>query len=94
MTSISNVHSQAHFHKPAPHSKHEGTNPAISARAALEAGAPALKNFGSLVSLFARGLPLPPVEEAPVVPQSALVTSAPPVVADDGTSASEGATVE
>jgi hypothetical protein len=72
MNAISAVHSQAIFHRhtaaqtqpPVQASDNsQVTNPARSARATL-IDRPDLssKSFGSLVSLFAQGLPLPPFE--------------------------------
>jgi len=74
MSSISNINSQAYLHRQIPAAPpqvpaapdKETTNPAQSVRTALVGRSDlAPKPFGSLVSLFARGLPLPPVEIAP-----------------------------
>ena len=85
MNAISAIHSQALYQRPSfaqpVQAKEaqggESTNPAQSARAAV-AGRPDLadKPFGSLVSLFAKGLPLPPFENSGDVP--ALVTESSP----------------
>jgi hypothetical protein len=74
MNSISAIHSHAIFSRqpttaPAPQStedkKHTG-NPAQAARTALvDRTDLAAKPFGSIVSLFAKGLPLPPMETVP-----------------------------
>jgi hypothetical protein len=74
MNPISAVHSQAVFHRhtapqPQPSDQTGGNkqpaNPAQSARAAvIDRPDLSSKPFGSLVSLFARGLPLPPSENA------------------------------
>lgn len=73
MNTISAGHSQAVFHRqsvtppvtPPPVPNGQQTNPAHAARAALvDRPDLATKPFGSLVSLFARGLPLPPMENA------------------------------
>jgi len=72
MNAISAIHSHAAFHRPSvtppqtsPAQGRQDANPAFSARAALT-DRPDLANkpFGSLVSLFAKGLPLPPMEDA------------------------------
>jgi hypothetical protein len=70
MNTISAAHSQVVFHRPSvtpPSLAQHGqqTNPAHAARTAL-VDRPDLadKPFGSLVSLFAKGLPLPPMENA------------------------------
>jgi hypothetical protein len=73
MNTISAGHSQAVFHRqsvtspvtPTPVQNGQQANPAHAARAAL-VDRPDLANkpFGSLVSLLARGLPLPPMENA------------------------------
>jgi hypothetical protein len=74
MNAISAIHSQAVFHRhgvpqtqPSDQSgaNNDVTNPAQSAKAALS-DRPDLssKPLGLLVSLFAQGLPLPPVENA------------------------------
>jgi len=79
MKEITGVHSQANLQRQnvtqPQSSKHPGEieramNPAKSARAALiDRPDLAGKPFGHLVSLFARGLPLPPIENAePVEP--------------------------
>ena len=77
MNSISGIHSHATFSRPpaaAPvEDKTQADNPARSARAALaERTDLAAKPFGSIVSLFARGLPLPLMETVtdPVVPDA------------------------
>jgi len=72
MKEISGVHSQANFHRQnVPQTQsisqigdvERAMNPAKSARAALiDRPDLAGKPFGHLVSLFARGLPLPPNE--------------------------------
>ena len=72
MKDVSAVHSQAAYHRNSqtlskPASDAEGykgeLNPAHAARAALsERPDLASRPFGSLVSLLARGMPLPPVE--------------------------------
>jgi hypothetical protein len=78
MNAISTIHSQAALHRyvgtkpqpPLPAGSTHIDNPAGAARAAL-VDRPDLagKPFGSIVSLFARGLPLPPFENTdPVVP--------------------------
>ena len=69
MNAISAVHSHAVFQRqsvtPPPAQNSQATNPAQVARAALvDRPDLASKPFGSLVSLFARGLPLPPIENA------------------------------
>jgi len=72
MNTISAMHSHAIFPRqsvtppsPPPAQSGQQTNPAHAARAALvERPDLANKPFGSLVSLFARGLPLPPMENA------------------------------
>ncbi len=73
MSAISAVHSQAIFHRPSTqqtqHSNQGNAdkvpNPAQSAKTALTDRADlASKPLGSLVSLFAKGLPLPPFENA------------------------------
>ena len=84
-------HSQAVFHRQSvtqlqPPQQVEtnkpAANPAQAARAALVDRADlANKPFGSLVSLFARGLPLPPMETAGDAP---IVESVP--MPDDGAS--------
>jgi hypothetical protein len=82
MKEISSVHSQANFHRPTQTQPPEQTddtkramNPAKAARAAL-VDRPDLagKPFGHLVSLFARGLPLP-VSEIPAAPSSETETT-------------------
>jgi hypothetical protein len=70
MNGISGVHSHAVFSRQptaAPvEDKRQTENPAQSARAALADRADlASKPFGSIASLFARGLPLPPMETVP-----------------------------
>ena len=78
MNSMSGIHSHAIFvRQPAPapveDKKTQADNPAQSARTALaERSDLAAKPFGSIVSLFARGLPLPPMETVPdpVTPDS------------------------
>jgi len=74
MNSISAIHSHAIFSRqpatpPAPkptEDKKQTGNPAQSARTALVDRADlAAKPFGSIVSLFAKGLPLPPMETVP-----------------------------
>jgi len=74
MSSISAIHSHAIFSRqpatapaaqPTEDKKHTG-NPAQSARTALvDRTDLAAKPFGSIVSLFAKGLPLPPMETVP-----------------------------
>ena len=78
MKEISAVHSQANFHRhnvaqtqPSDQTgdNKQVTNPAKSARAALiDRPDLAGKPFGHLVSLFARGLPLPASENADQAP--------------------------
>jgi len=79
MKEIAGVHSQANFHRqnvtqPRPSEQtgeiERAMNPAKAARAALiDRPDLAGKPFGHLVSLYARGLPLPPIEEIePVEP--------------------------
>jgi hypothetical protein len=64
------------------HGKSVANNPAQAAKAALVDRADlAVKPFGSLVSLFAKGLPLPPMESAGDAP---IVESVP--MPDDGAS--------
>jgi hypothetical protein len=89
MNAISAIHSQAVLHRPTvPQPQPSGqtgdnqkvANPARSARAAL-IDRPDLsgKPFGSLVSLFAQGLPLPPFENGdPVGPSSEAGTAETP----------------
>jgi hypothetical protein len=77
MNAISTVHSHAVFQRqsmtppvtPPPAQTGQQANPAHAARAALT-DRPDLANkpFGSLVSLFAKGLPLPPMENADGTP--------------------------
>ena len=73
MSAISAVHSQAVYHRPSitPPAQQEvlqgpqKAKPAQSARAALSDRSDlAAKPFGSLVSLFAKGLPLPLFENS------------------------------
>jgi hypothetical protein len=75
MNAISAIHSQSPYHRPtvapaqppdqAQVNNKAMTNPARSAQTALIDRADlANKPFGSLVSLFAQGLPLPPFENA------------------------------
>ena len=86
MKEISGVHSQASFHRqnvsqnqPSGQASdiERAMNPAKSARAALiDRPDLAGKPFGHLVSLFARGLPLPPAENAdPVEPAPEIETT-------------------
>ena len=86
MKEISAVHSQANFHRqnvtqtqPSEQAgeTERALNPAKSARAALiDRPDLAGKPFGHLVSLFARGLPLPPTENVdPVEPSSEAETN-------------------
>ena len=100
MNSISSVHSHAIFtRQPAPaaqlpdHAK-QTANPAQSARAALVDRADlAAKPFGSIVSLFARGLPLPPMETVPdpVTPDTVTPdTVTPDITAQDSTAPQSG----
>src|SRR6187455_2995133 len=80
MKEISGVHSQASFHrqnvtKTQPSDQtgaiEHALNPAKAARAALiDRPDLAGKPFGHLVSLFARGLPLPPIETVETVEPS------------------------
>jgi len=74
MNAISALHAQAVFNRspknpsalpPQPGPSQGHSNPAQSARTALvDRPDLAAKPFGSLVSLFAKGLPLPPFENA------------------------------
>lgn len=85
MKEISGVPSQANFHRhtvtqsqPSEQTDKSDFNPAKAARAAL-AERPDLagKPFGHLVSLFARGLPLPVAENAEPVEPAAQTTGTP-----------------
>ena len=85
MNGISGVHSQSYLHRqistvqtPATEAGKPATNPAQSARAALVTRSDlAAKPFGSIVSLFAKGLPLPPMETAPGTTTDAGTETAP-----------------
>jgi hypothetical protein len=71
MNSISSVHSHAIFTRQPTqaaqlHDTKQTANPAQSARSALvDRPDLAAKPFGSIASLFAKGLPLPPMETVP-----------------------------